>query len=160
MPETLAEFLEQRHGLAESGRLDTLKTLIDHSGLIQVLNSMVWTTLITPHSKFEFLTSDRPVLMTASWGEDNAYLLLPIGPRRVFAATKDKHTMQLLRNKSQTEFVRIVNSQVVSHAFKYAYGSDGSQLKFVQSHLSTKKFEPIFSRLYRTMKDQHPRLRD
>lgn len=161
MPDTLAVFLEQRRNLAESGSLDTLKTLIDHSGLIQVINGMVWTTLITPDSKFEFLTSDRPVLMTASLGEDNAYMLLPIGPRRIFAATKDQSTMQRLRNKkSHTEFVRIVNSQVVSHAFKYAYASDASQLRFVQNYLSTKKFEPVFSRLYRAMKNQHPWLAD
>jgi hypothetical protein len=160
MPETLVEFLEQRRGLAESSSLDTLKTLIDHFGLVQLLNGMVWTTLITPESKFEFLTSDRPVLMTASLGENNAYMLLPLGPRRIFAATKDHATMKLLRNKSShTDFVRIVNTQVVSHAFKCAYGSDSSQLRFVQNHLATKKFEPIFSRLYRAMKDQYPRLR-
>ena len=46
MPETLVEFLEQSRGLAESSSLDTLKTLIDHFGLVQLLNGMVWTKLI------------------------------------------------------------------------------------------------------------------
>lgn len=159
MPKTLAEFLEQRRALAEGGSLNTFRAMIDHSGLIQLINGMVWTTLRTPDSKFEFLTSDRPVLMSMSLGENNAYMLLPVGPRRIFAATKDRATMDMLRNKSQTEFVRIVNTQVMGHAFRYAYGSDGSQLKFIQSHLSTKQFEPFFSRLYRTMKEVHPRLR-
>jgi Protein of unknown function (DUF4238) len=119
----------------------------------------VWNTRKTLDAEFEFLTSDRPVLMTASISETNAYILLPIGPRRLFVAVKDQPTMNLLQNKRQDDLVRAVNRQVVAHAVKYAYGTDAAQLRFVQNHLSTVKFEPLFSRLDRVIKEKHPWLR-
>lgn len=155
MPETLSEYIGQQRERTERGSLNLLRNLIEHPQLVQLINGMVWNTLETPNAEFEFLTSDRPVLMTATLGEDNAYLILPIGPRRLFAAAKDHTTMTLLKNKDQTDFVRIINKQVVSHAVKYAYGSDTSQLRFVQNNMSTVNFEPLFSRLTRTMKKDY-----
>jgi Protein of unknown function (DUF4238) len=159
MPETLAEYVGQQRERTERGSLSLLRNLIEHPQLVQLINGMVWNTIETPNAEFEFLTSDRPVLMTPTLGEDNAYILLPIGPRRLFAATKDQATMKMLKNKSQTSFVKIINKQLVTHAVKYTYGSDASQLRFVQNNMSTVNFEPLFARLTRAMKEDHPRLR-
>lgn len=160
MPDTLREFVELKRGLVESSGLKTFRTLIDHSGLVQLINSMTWTVFRLPGAKIELLTSDRPVLMTATLSEENAYLLLPIGPRQIFVAGKDKRTIERMRaTNSEDKFVRIINSQVVSHAAKYAYSSNYEQLRFIQNRLSTKTFEPLMARLYREMKSNHPRLR-
>jgi hypothetical protein len=159
MPETLSEYIGQQRERTERGSLNLLRNLIGHPQLVQLINGMVWNTLETPDAEFEFSTSDRPVLMTSTLGEDNAYIVLPIGPHRLFAAAKDKITMKMLKNKNQTDLVKIINKQVVSHAVKYAYGSNHLQLRFVQNNLSTMNFEPLFTRLTRAMKKDHPRLR-
>jgi hypothetical protein len=158
LPQTLAEFLDQRKIIAETGSLQTLQRLMDHDGLGLLINNMIWTSLHTPDAKHEFLTSDRPILMTATLKEENAYIIIPIGRRRLFVATNDRQTMDMIINKSQSDLVNGVNQFVVAHAVKYVYGSDGSQLRFVQNRMSSIKFEPLFSRLYKTMKRDMPRL--
>jgi hypothetical protein len=156
LPETLAEFLEQQKIISESASLNLLAKLMDHPGLGQVVNNMVWTTFRTKDARYELLTSDRPVLTSITLGQPEAYIVLPVGPRCVFAATKDEETMARLRNKSQDQLVHAINSQVVAHAVKFAYGSNYSQLRFVQNRLSTVKFESLFSRLGRVMRNNHP----
>jgi hypothetical protein len=76
--------------------------LIDNPNVGRHINSMIWGVIGTEKSSFEFLTSDRPLIMTNGLDNPSSYLILPIGPRRIFVAVKSKETFDNLQNSRPT----------------------------------------------------------
>jgi hypothetical protein len=60
---------------------------MEHTKLSHLLNEMHWCVLNVPQDCYPLLTSDHPVWMTATFTEDDAFLMMAIGPRRLFTAT-------------------------------------------------------------------------
>jgi Protein of unknown function (DUF4238) len=121
-------------------------TLIDHKGIGNILNNMRWLVRrITGDA--EFLTSDRPVVMSATLKETNAYIFLPIGPKAVFVAVNDLETQRMVEGREPAEQIEALNSLVAGHAVKYVYARDDSQLVFVRKHFSTRPQRSLMERL-------------
>jgi hypothetical protein len=62
------------------------------------------------------------------------------------------------KSQPQSELIRSTNMQVAKQAAKYVYGSDKSELEFVDTHISTDRPKCFFERLreYRKQKYAPP----
>jgi hypothetical protein len=127
--------------------LDVARSLMDHEGIGQLLNNMRWFVVGTSGTGLQLLTSDRPVLMSATLTERNAYLFLPIGPARLFVAVNDIATELLVRQRPLSELVAAANELISGHAIKYLYGQDDSHLEFAIRHMSTRRQSSLLERL-------------
>jgi hypothetical protein len=139
-PATYAEYAE-RHGPNPLGRtiVRVVQTLADNPELGRQINSMRWTVLSDPHSKFELLTSDRPMLVTNGIGPPTGELIIPISPFRIFVATNNVETEMQIRAVWKTRNgAAAINDRVASQARKYVYGTDDKQLAFVSKRLGLK----------------------
>jgi len=135
-PITLQEFIDKNDpGHMERWTLNVARFLMDHEGIGQLLNNMRWFVVNTIGTNLQFLTSDRPVIMSATLTEPDAYLFLPIGPQRVFVAVLNAETGIKIWRRPLPELVSSVNDVIAGHAIKYVYGCDDSQLKFVGEHI-------------------------
>jgi hypothetical protein len=146
-PPTFQEYLDKYHP-AEAERLamSLAPKLMDHALIGQMLNNMRWLIRsITGNA--EFLTSDRPVLTSATLTERNAYIFLPIGPKTMFVAVNDLETQQMVEEREPAIQIEGVNKLVAAHAVKYVYACDDTQLAFVQEHMSTRPQRTMLERL-------------
>ena len=113
------------------------RTLMDHSGIGQVLNHMAWGTIELPPGSVPLMTSDRPIWMTTTLVEPNALLTMPIGPKRIFVACRSTETLRRLKGREPAEMGVLISQLAVEHAVKYVYSIDDQLLSFVRQRMAT-----------------------
>jgi hypothetical protein len=108
---------------------------------------MRWFVLTTSSEGPRLLTSDRPVLISSTLTEENAYVFLPIAPNRLFVAVNSKETETIVRRRVMKELVEGANKLIVQHAVKYVYGTDNASVKFVDQHIGKSRPKSLMQRL-------------
>lgn len=112
-----------------------LPALLKSKRVMAVLASFTWRTATLNTAKYPLLTSDRPMIMSNGLIRPDAHIVLPIAPRRLFIATNDDETFGAISSTPADELAETVNNQVTQQAYKYVYGVDDSQLRFVANRL-------------------------
>jgi hypothetical protein len=112
-----------------------LSDLVRSKRVIFMLASFKWQTATVNTAKFPLLTSDRPVIMSNGLNQQDAHMVLPISPRRLCIATKNEDTFQFFREMNPNELAEAVNNQVSQQAYRFVFGCDNSQLRFVANRL-------------------------
>jgi hypothetical protein len=92
-----------------------LQRFIDNPTIGTLLNNMNWSVCDVSLTKYRFVTSDRPIVMTNGLGTRNGHLALPISPTIAFLATV---------------------KQVVRNATKFVWASDESQSALIKKQMS------------------------
>jgi Protein of unknown function (DUF4238) len=147
-PPTLQRFIDQKdpHHMSR-WTLDLARRLMDYEGIGQLLNNMRWFVLTSSAEAPRLLTSDRPVLISATLTEDNAYVFLPIAPDRLFVAVNSKETEIIVRRRLMKELVEGTNKLIVRHAVKYVYGTDNGSVEFVDQNIGQSRPKSLMERL-------------
>jgi hypothetical protein len=137
-PGTIEEFIEKKDP-EHIGRwvMDDLPELTHHEGIVQLLNAMRWSVVVTPDDAPPFVTSDRPLFMSKTFSEPECYLTLPIGPHCLFVATNPEKSSGSSRTGRPKELALEVNSEIAKQAVKYVYCIDHSELGFIDKLTST-----------------------
>ncbi len=125
----------------EQSSLLALQRFIANPVIGTAINRMYWSVCDVSPTKFRFLTSDRPVVMTNGIGDDNAHIALPISPTMLFLATKNVETAREIQRMPFKELVFNCNKQVVRHAVKYVWASNESQVALIRSQMSSEANE-------------------
>ncbi|MWB79838.1 DUF4238 domain-containing protein [Pseudooceanicola sp. 216_PA32_1] len=112
---------------------------MDHSGIGQIINNMRWMVLDFEGCGIPLLTSDRPVWMTMTLSEPNAFILMPIGPTRLFVASRETETMLRIAAQNRRQQAKSVNKTTVQHAVKFVFGVDHNMKSFVQKHFAARR---------------------
>jgi hypothetical protein len=137
-PGTLAEYLAQTEPeYLDRGSMRVLTKLIDNPRVGQVINHMNWNVLGTDQAAYELLTSDRAVIGEYGLSTPRGFIMLPIGPRKLFLAYNDSATLNEFLALRTDELVLRVNDSVVRYAVKFVWGRDERQMRFVQNRMST-----------------------
>ncbi len=135
-PQTFAEWLDQNDPhVFSNASFQLLKSLMDNEKVGQDLNSLHWFTIPTPKARFDLLTSDGALIRSPFFGRRDGYLLLPIGPRLLFAATRDDAVSKRLMRRKDDDLVTMVNRAVVRSARLIVIGTDITQLEYVQRNM-------------------------
>jgi hypothetical protein len=131
--------------LMDAGALNSLLKIMDHENITARIAQMTWTCFRMPKDARSLLTSDRPVWMSASLSEADALILMSMGPRLLFVA----HGQQSQRLRAVKQLAEVSNCRVTEHARRYVYGTDDSQLRFVQNHFGRATTPSLLERLAR-----------
>jgi hypothetical protein len=121
-----------------------LPALVRSKRMVRMLASFKWKTTTVNMAKHPLLTSDRPIIMTNGLLQQDAHIVLPISPRRLFIATKTEETFQYFAEMNPNDLAHAVNNQVCQQAHKYVFGSDDSQLQFVAKRLGKRVWSSPF----------------
>ena len=147
-PPTIEEWLDrQAPNEIERWAMALAPKLMNHPKLGELINNMRWLVVRIASDAGEFLTSDRPVIMTTTLTEENAYIMLPIGPKALFVAVNDVETQKRIETRDPAERVEVVNRYVAGHAVKYVYARDDSVLAYVRDHMGTQPRTSLLERL-------------
>ncbi len=137
-PETYEEYIAKNEHPAGRASAIMMQKLIDSPRMGGHLNQMRWNVVTFKNAKHSLLTSDRPIIMTNGLVKPRDHLALPIGPLSLFVATNTEESEKLIRSMAPRDLMEQVNDRVASQARRYVYGTDESQLRFVQNRLGLK----------------------
>jgi hypothetical protein len=147
-PATLEEYMAQQNPAhADEFALGIARMLMEHTKICHLLNEMHWHILDVPEDCYPLLTSDHPVWTTATLMADDDFLLMAIGPQRLFAATIKPETQRQLQAKRRADLVKAINKITVQHADKFVYGQTDTMLPFVQKYMSTRRHSTLLERV-------------
>jgi len=145
-PETFDGYVALSHpAAAEIDASNFLMDVIANKRVGQTIFDMHWTRHVLKNSKFELLTSDRPIIMPLGLGDPRAYIVLPVSPTIIFVAAHDRDFAGWLARQKHTELVKEFNKAVVCQARKFVWATDASQLEFVRRHIGTAPDRPIIT---------------
>jgi Protein of unknown function (DUF4238) len=122
---------------AEIGASDFLMKTIANERVGPTIFDMHWTRHVLKNSKFQLLTSDRPIIMPWGLGDPRACIVLPVSPTVVFVAAHDSGFAGRLAGRKHTELAKMFNKAVVCQARKFVWATDDSQLEFVRRYIGT-----------------------
>ncbi|ANN61929.1 hypothetical protein A9174_33925 (plasmid) [Mesorhizobium loti NZP2037] len=130
----------------ERAAMVALSGMMQVDAAIKAIGQLQWT-VSNVYGEREFLTSDRPLIASVGMNGPKAHIILPIGPHRVFVATKTEGFRRNLVDKQPWDFVTTVNKHIVNNATDYVYGSNGAALRFVQKHMGEGREETFLERI-------------
>jgi hypothetical protein len=142
-PPTFEEY-EAVNGTEEMARLHgkLLMDLMQDSRMGRLIFGMHWGVIAFSKYERSLLTSDRPVV-TNVFAIGANHVCLPIGPDRLFCACETEVAERQMRRLDPGQVMRIMNDEVAKRAFKYVYGQDDSQLRFVENRLGRRAQKPV-----------------
>jgi hypothetical protein len=147
-PPTLEEFIERKDpDHMARWKMNVLPTLMDHEKIGQSLNDMRWFVATMPADAPPLLSSDRPLFVSGAFGAADCYLTLPIARDRLFIAAGSEEMERKLKDQPQNELIQSTNIQLAKQAAKYVYGSDNSELEFVDKYISADRPKCFFEKL-------------
>lgn len=127
--------------------IESARQLMADEEVVGGLAKMEWSVFTVDNAKHDLLTSDRPVIHTNSLNHPDSHLAVPIGPRRLFVAAKERRLLGKLKQTSQDELVRASNEFVVSNATVVVCGRSESQLNFIQKRMGKETQPSLMARL-------------
>lgn len=120
--------------------------LIWNEEFSRLLSSMYWGVREVAVAGKQVLTSDRPVIMTNGLMGENAHVLLPISPNKIFFCSPSKGVVQRLGDLSDRKLIREINRKIMSQALKYVYSSSKFDIDVVKKRFGKTKYEPFMRR--------------
>ncbi len=97
--------------------------------------NMGWMICELDDRSYPLLTSDKPLVMTNGFAQEDGHLSVALGPKRLFIATNNLKTYQNIISVGSKRLSKTFNDRVVSQAIKNVYGSDDTQVRFVENRL-------------------------
>lgn len=109
--------------------------VIDNQNVGGFINNMRAFIVELNDVSYELLTSDRPIVMSNGIKFENSYILMPVGPKRLFVSVNTEKTERWLKSIPSNKIIQGINDMVVRQARKFVYGLKDDQLRFVENRL-------------------------
>lgn len=148
-PPTLNDYLSTPTSVSvlNNAGIVAAKSILGNRQLQSIIAAMYWAILVTDDCRHELLTSDRPIIHTPSLNAPDSHILLPLGPRRLFAAVADQTFLNDLRGRGHDILVQRMNEYVVSAASRYVFATSDRQLRFVQNRIGSDSGDSLIDRM-------------
>lgn len=132
----------------EDHALRLIPGLASNRVIAELLMNMHWFVVDVEAGGIELLTSDRPLWMSPM-KLDDAFITLPIGPRKMFWSVKHPKWEDYVRRGLPRDWVQERNKLVLRQATSLAIGRTDHPLPFVRKHLGAETLASIFERMGR-----------
>lgn len=149
LADKVPEMLAADGPLMADWALEMAVGMMDHTGMGGLLNKLIWMVRDVPEGVPELLTSDRPIMASDTMVLHDDYILMPIGPRKLFLGVTTPETEYRVKQYNIATQVTAVNRFIVGQAQEQVYGTDDAQLDFVREHMSQRSRPSLFERLAR-----------
>lgn len=147
-PRTLRAFLAAtERDVVVRMAMATLVELMESPRVMEHIINMRWGIRSFAVGVPPLLTSDRPVLMSNPLIGANAYLMLPIGPNRLFYAVSNQATEVRIAAQPWQRFIPAVNRSICEQAVTFVYGKFDPVLSFVQEHMGQVQQPSLVARM-------------
>ena len=109
-PPTLVEWTERNYpGLIKNFGLSFFHELVDNSEIGKKMLRMKWWLWDFTREQNDLLLADNPCIFTKCIDDPDLMIVLPIGPRKAFMATRSDRIATILRQKRPKELLMRLN---------------------------------------------------
>lgn len=131
---------------------ETLAAIFTHERVVKFLSTMKWQVLSMPEGAPSLLTGDHPIITSNGLDARDSYLLLPIGPRRLFLATNSQiFADRYVRQTGRVRLAQQANQLIAERARQFVYSSDHDQMGLIAERFGTKPVQAVGEKI--AMKD-------
>jgi hypothetical protein len=136
----------QMPGLTSGQAMRAVRRLINEPRLINGIAGMEWRIRTLGNAGNELLTSDRPVAISNVLNARDSHLVMPIGPRTVFLAFRERAYADRISHVSDELLATTINRFVVQNAVSFVYGRSDRQLRFIENRMGTNRDKTLMDR--------------
>lgn len=137
-PETFSEFmLNMPEEEIERGFFEMFEKLLNLQKTGHHINNMIWKVVNCIYSDLDFYTSDRPIFKSNRLDNPNAFISIPIGPRKLFLAANDQSVIDRFQYAQQKKLICQSNIQTISSAAKLAFTLTDKPRVFIQNRFGS-----------------------
>lgn len=137
-PATLAEYVAaQDETFFELSAANIMRSMVNHSHIVPRISGMHWSIVTVENGVRQFLVSDRPVIQSVAINLADSFIVLPVGPHRLFVAANDERLAAALTTVDSADLIDEINVLEVQDATSYVYGQDDRYLDFVRERMGT-----------------------
>lgn len=146
-PESAEALLRpQMQGLTSGQAMRAVRRFINEPRLTNGISRMEWRIRALDNARNELLTSDRPVAISNVLNATDSHLVMPIGPRTVFLAFRERAYADRLSQVSDELLATTINRFVVQNAVSFVYGRSDRQLRFIENRMGTSRDQTLMDR--------------
>jgi hypothetical protein len=119
---TLLEWVENNvSGIENLGLIQMVKFLVNADRIREFLE-LEWIVHGLSHANVELLLPDRPLWISKRPADPDFIAMMPLSPRSVFIAARDKRVIRRTIDARPNELVRRINESAISNAWERVYG--------------------------------------
>ena len=139
-PLTFSEFEQNMDSkVVDRYLVKLIQALIDSPLIGSALVQMEWALLALPLGTFDLLTSDMPVMRSSGLGDKDGFVMMPIGPRKIFIAAHMPDVISSFATQKPKSLVHALNHAVTIQAEHFVIGTGKSEKTFVRKRLGQEK---------------------
>lgn len=147
-PIDYVEFMEQKFpNQLNTLTYDIAKNIYVHDGISNLYAQCEWSVIEFSDQAYKLLTSDRPIWSTATMTQDDDFLWLTIGPKKLFILAPNREIIKQLKLRPRNQLAKTINGLVAEHAVKFVFGADDKMRTFVTKYFATKRHSSFLERL-------------
>jgi hypothetical protein len=134
-PATVVEFAAQSADRLENMAIQAVPGLANNQHVTELLMNLHWFVTDVRADDFELLTGDRPVKMSPLLLDD-AFVSLPIGPRKMFWGVRYPSLESYVRLNQSRGWPAVQNRELLRRSNHLAIARNDGPLAFVRKHLA------------------------
>lgn len=135
-----ALYAESWRAQQETGRVNSLRRMMDYGAAGRVINQANWDILDLSKSPVDLVLSDKPVYRTRTFRDPGDYIAVPIGPRHLFKATVGPKKRGPLDAVLSEKIVNRINTALIRGAAIFVIAVDEAYENLVRAQMGA---EPI-----------------
>jgi Protein of unknown function (DUF4238) len=142
-PPTLLDWTRKNYpGLIENAGMSFFHEIIDNRTVAEKILRMRWWLWDFAREENDLLLADHPCIFTKGIDEPDLVIALPIGPRKVFMATRTDHVATIMRRQRPKDLLMRMNESSLSQARIRLYARDRSPWRFISNRLVKLRSDP------------------
>ena len=133
-PPTLNGFVEKNiPGYVENYGILSLRNIIVDNDKIQKLLQMKWYLFDFKMQTNHLLLSDRPCILTASFNDQDLLVVLPLGPKKAFMATRSDQVADFIGRQRPKDLLMYINESSITQSRNRVYACDDTPHHFIRN---------------------------
>lgn len=130
-PSSFAEWLEKEGRIAPDLRVRLIELLIGSQLIGNVINRMHWRVHRLDKLEFGFISGDLPMMISNGLGHDRSFVMLPIGPTKLFIASPDPNLINAFTTQYPHALELAINDAIARQSSHIVIARDDTLRDFV-----------------------------
>ncbi|WP_086606362.1 DUF4238 domain-containing protein [Erythrobacter donghaensis] len=129
-------FEGQQSSYFRAAALDVFTDLVQSQVMIDRMMQLSAFVITLHQSAHDLLTSDNPLMISNGMAHRDAFVMLPIDPRKILILAENVDIPKHMAGHDGKTLAKAINDAVVVQAKKLVFGADRRQLRFIDNRLS------------------------
>lgn len=130
-PPTFEEWLDREGPLTPDLRVKLIELMIGSRRLREAINWMHWRVHRLDKLEFGFISGDLPLMISNGLGHARSFLMLPIGPTRLFIASPDPKVINAFTTQHPHALETAINDAIARQSSHILIARDDTLREFV-----------------------------